>query len=193
MGKRGREAKRDKADKVVETRKLTGVAGQSLYLECLQLLLRQQIAWLVDVKGYSGELELVVKDLWDIRTRGAPSARKSTESDGNESEVSVFSSHSEADSSDYDSSTRADEEQSQRWGRSRGRGWQNPRPMDTLALCYLGGLLLRLPLRVGQIQRWAADGLMPFRRVVRSLILSPVERRIDKSDIVPRWMDCPER
>jgi hypothetical protein len=154
---------------MVEARKLTGTAGQTLYLESLQLVLRQQLAWLVESKGYTEELEAVVKDLWDVRLRGAPVDQETGASDGGEREMSVFSSQSEADSSQDESGAQGLGMASHRWG-VKTRRWPNPKPLDTLALCYLGGHLLRIPLRIGQIERWAAAGHMPFMQAVRALL-----------------------
>ena len=170
MGKKGRTFKKDRSEKSRETRKLKGAAGQRLYLECLQLVLRQQLAWLIGSQRLPLDLEQVVRDLWDVRIRGAPLGGDvaAAASDGSEPEMSVFSSQSENDASGTDGSElRYEGAQAQTWAWEGSRGWPNPRPLDTLALCYLGGLLLRCPMRVGQLQRWANGGQIPYSRAVR--------------------------
>lgn len=46
--------------------------------------------WLVDVKGHKAELETVVRDLWDLRIRGAASVVENDSA--SEAELSLFSS-----------------------------------------------------------------------------------------------------
>ncbi|KAJ3457414.1 hypothetical protein MRS44_014555 [Fusarium solani] len=72
-GKMGSVARREKETKEKELRHLTGQAGKNLFLESLQLILRNQLLWLVKEKGHREELETVVRDLWDLRTRGSSS------------------------------------------------------------------------------------------------------------------------
>jgi len=175
MGKKGRTFRKDKAAAITmahESRKLTGTAGQKLYLECLQLILRRQLVWLSQTHGLPVELEAVVRDLWDVRIRGAPRGNDDAAlSDGeSEREMSVFSSQSERETSGDDSEFQAEGAQTQKWAWAGTKGWSNPRPLDTLALCHLGGMLLGVPLRVGQLHRWANAGTMPYKQVVRILV-----------------------
>ncbi len=61
---------------------MSGTAGRELYLECLQLILRRQLAWLVAEKGFPPQAELVVRDLWDLRLRNFYGLRKAADGDG---------------------------------------------------------------------------------------------------------------
>lgn len=159
-GKTGAIARREKVIRDKEKRVLTGKAGRALFLEALQLILRDEISWLVKEKGHREELETVVRDLWDLRVRGFGSVK---EADTNDDQLEMFSSQpvpSETESA-WSSRSRA-----QGWTPDRGPDWPMPGMRDTLALCYLGCCLLRFPTRIGEIMKWANDGNMPYRRSV---------------------------
>lgn len=53
------------------------------------------------------------------------------------------------------------------WASDHGDEWPTPRLPDTLALCYLGCLLLRIPCRIGDMVRWAKGGNIAYRHAVR--------------------------
>lgn len=161
-GKLGAVAKREKEVKERELRHLTGQAGRNLYLECLQLILRNQVLWLVSSRGHKDELETVVRDLWDLRTRG--SSNLVAEDAPQEDSIEMFSSQpatEELVKGVDNSKTRA-----QSWDPSRGSDWPMPRMIETLALCYLGCLLLRIPTGVGELCTWVNGGHMPYKRAV---------------------------
>jgi RNA polymerase I-specific transcription initiation factor RRN7 len=155
FGTTGRTYRKQKEAKVHEKRKLTGRAARDLYLECLQLLLRKQIEWLTDAKGHKAELETVVRDLWDLRIRGSPG-------DG------LQDLTSDGDMSGNDSRSRASsrERRASSWGPETGDSWPAPRVSDTLALCYLGCLLLRIPTKIGDFVKWARGGNIVYKQAV---------------------------
>ncbi|KAH7022505.1 ubiquitin family-domain-containing protein [Ilyonectria destructans] len=164
-GKLGAVAKREKEVKEKELRHLTGQAGKNLYLECLQLILRNQLLWLVSSRGHKDELETVVRDLWDLRTRG--SSNLVAEDAPQEDSLEMFSSQpatEELVKGVDNSKTRA-----QSWDPSRGSDWPIPRMIETLALCYLGCLLLRIPTSVGELCTWVNGGHMPCKRAYYDL------------------------
>lgn len=164
-GKLGAVAKREKEVKERELRHLTGQAGKNLYLECLQLILRNQVLWLVSSKGHKDELETVVRDLWDLRTRG--SSNLVAEDAPQEDSLEMFSSQpatEELVKGVDNSKTRA-----QSWDSGRGSDWPMPRMIETLALCYLGCLLLRVPTSVGELCTWVNSGHMPCKRAYYDL------------------------
>lgn len=158
-GKTGTIARREKTVREQEKRVLTGKAGKSLFLEALQLLLRSQIAWLVQEKGHKEELETVVRDLWDLRLRGFGSVTK----DAKEDSLELFSSQPDSSQSE---STGPPRSRAQSWTSDRGSDWPMPGVRDTIALCYLGCCLLRIPTRIGQLWKWANDGHLPYRLAV---------------------------
>ncbi|KAJ6444244.1 eukaryotic translation initiation factor 5A [Purpureocillium lavendulum] len=158
-GRMGTIARREKEVRESEKRQLTGAAGKLLYLEALQLLLRSQVSWLIRVEGYREELETVVRDLWDLRIRGSSALEPAVE-EATETGLELFSSQapSEEDKPSWSGRARA-----QIWDPERGADWPMPRLPDTIALCYLGCLLLRIPTRLGELIHWVNRGDMPYK------------------------------
>lgn len=177
-------SRREKETREREKRQLTGPAGRLLYLEALQLLLRNQVLWLVGEQRLGEELETVVRDLWDLRIRGFPIVE--TAAPG---ELEMFSSQSSPtqDQNAWKSRSRA-----QSWDPGRGADWPMPRLPETLALCYLASLLLRIPMRQRQIMDWVNSGKMPYRKAVSAGHSQPLLCRADSSnaqfDDLPREM-----
>ncbi|KAM3508828.1 hypothetical protein MY10362_000954 [Beauveria mimosiformis] len=166
--------KKQKAVKEKEKRQLTGEAGKLLYLEALQLLLRMQVLWLIEERGHREELETVVRDLWDLRIRGATALGHGTAPDANAEDVlQVFSSQPTITepTKRWTSKSKA-----QDWGTDRGLGWPMPSLSDTLALCYLGCYLLRIPTRLGELIKLANDRHLPYRNVFQQLPTEMQER-----------------
>ncbi|KAL1835907.1 hypothetical protein VTJ49DRAFT_5898 [Mycothermus thermophilus] len=180
FGKQGRVARKKKEQRTREAKHLTGDAARELYLECLQLLLRKQVLWLVRRKGLHPELESVCRDLWRLRVRQFPGIardrdRRDKDKDGDGGEkkgkgtaaLVMFSSQAEAakkegsgeeDAGDA-SETGAWTRKSKSWS---GEVWALPSALDTLALVYLGCVMRQEPVRIGDVWRWARNGLMPF-------------------------------
>lgn len=73
-----------------------------------------------------------------------------------------FSSTSEAGPSDSDGKSMI----SSRSRRSEAERERLPKLVETLALCYLGTLLMRLPTSIGEIYLWAAREEIVFSRAV---------------------------
>ncbi len=165
-------------------KQLSGPISKELALVCLQVVLRKQVAWLVDEKGLPTELELVVRDLWDLRIRNFENIRSAKErrkkkgtseasqmgtSYGSDTETRMYSSQAATDVSDADAPSRDRTRNAMLdWA---GEDWVFPSVRETLALCYLGCLLLREPVRIGDVSRWARADEMPFLAAVcRSLL-----------------------
>lgn len=161
-GPQGAVARRQREIREREKRHLTGQAGKLLYLEAVQLILRSQVQWLVSEKGHREELETVVRDLWDLRIRGASSLVVPDESA--EGELEMFSS--QATATEEGGTVLRSKARAQSWDPERGLAWPMPRMPHTLALCYLGCLLLRIPTRIGELVRWANNGNIPYKRAV---------------------------
>ncbi|KAL7933808.1 hypothetical protein V8C35DRAFT_303959 [Trichoderma chlorosporum] len=166
-GKSGAVSRREKAprDKGKRAPTLTGQAGRDLYLEALQLVIRSQVAWLINVKGHREELETVVRDLWDLRIRGSNSGI-GDDAQGDDEELAVFSSQPSQDSS---SARWHPQSRKQSWDSELRLRWPLPRVPDTLAICYLGCILLRIPTHLGEIIRWAKSGSMPYQKCYQHL------------------------
>jgi len=120
-----------------------GPKAFELYLEAYQLILWKQCYWLVHTKGFPAELETIVHDLWALRLQ-LLKARAEEPSD-TETASHVFSSQS------GDETDTVAEEAKQK--RKKPRGKDVPALVDTLGLCYLATLLLRLPVSLGDVYR----------------------------------------
>ncbi|EKJ70668.1 hypothetical protein FPSE_09178 [Fusarium pseudograminearum CS3096] len=166
-GNLGRVARKEKEVKEKELRHLTGQAGRNLFLESLQLILRNQLLWLIKSKGHREELETVVRDLWDLRTRGggALPVEEETQQEAEQDEgLAMFSSQPAVDDKSKDDTLKKQRTRARSWNPEENPDWPMPRMIDTLALCYLGCLLLRIPTAIGELCLWANAGRIPYKR-----------------------------
>jgi RNA polymerase I-specific transcription initiation factor RRN7 len=115
------------------------------------------------MRGLPKELETIVRDLWDLRVRIMQASRDAKSSYG--SGTAEFSSTSEGDNTDTDGTGKKSwaSRRSKTTSRNRDR---LPKLTETLALCYLGTLLMRLPISLGEIYKWAAKEEMIYTRAV---------------------------
>lgn len=148
----------------------SGPDEKLVFLYVLQTLLQKQVRWLVSNKGYGRQLETVVRDLWDVRTREC-SFLLSAEGHG-EMETCPPS----PDAKEMNASRAEEETNSCAEDIKRSAGWQKPRVSETIALCFLGAQLLRLPIRQADLLKWANDGEMPYKTVFLDLPLKTRER-----------------
>lgn len=162
-GQMGSVARREKQQKEREKRQLSGHEGKALYLEALQLLLRRQTMFLVREKGYQNEVEIVVRDLWDLRLRGYTPL--TTESAATDIPLELFSSQPNT-SEDEEETPHKPWSRARYWNSQTGTSWPLPKAPETLALCYLGCLLLQIPTRLRDLQMWALNGGLPYLKAV---------------------------
>lgn len=89
-------------------------------------------------------MQNVVRDLWALRLETF-SDRITDPSEGEEGEPELFSSQplAQADVEDNDESSRPSQNQN-RW----------PRMIDSIGLCYMGALLLRLPVTIADMHQY---------------------------------------
>ncbi|KAK3905449.1 hypothetical protein C8A05DRAFT_41616 [Staphylotrichum tortipilum] len=183
FGKMGKVARRKKDH-------LAGNAARELFLECLQLLVRKQVGWLVKGKGLHPELEGVCRDLWLLRVRGFPGLvkgegkAKGEGKGGKAGEVVLFSSQVETEDEEREGGEEEAAGGVGRWTRKarswKGEIWPLPGVMDTLGLVYLGCVLRQEPVRAGDVFRWARNGQIPFLGAIGYI---PKEWR----DRLPSW------
>jgi RNA polymerase I-specific transcription initiation factor RRN7 len=139
--------------------------------------LRKQIVWLIRERGLPAEIEGVVRDFWDLRVRGFGGLRAAKErkgkkgrSDGgtresSDGEMMMFSSQGESEAeSDMTTATDRTGKSSRikSWAVSEGQKWAMPNLMDTLALGYVACLVMRRPIRIGDVLRAARSGRLLF-------------------------------
>jgi len=156
----GKKSRKERVQKEKVEKVLSGREAIDHYLQCYQLILWKQVYWLINAKGFPPELEVVVKDLWSLRIQGL---QKDEERSAYGS--TMFSSQSEGDATDTDA-TGAKSMSSRRSRRSIVDKEKLPKLIETLGLCYLGMLLLRLPVSLGGIYQWAVKGEIVYTRAV---------------------------
>ncbi|PSS02114.1 hypothetical protein BD289DRAFT_422602 [Coniella lustricola] len=182
FGQRGRVSRKQRELREKATRHLSGTEARELYLECLQLVLRHQIWWLVNDRRLPSELETVVRDLWDLRIRNFAGLKKvaaAEESDANMdsgTDGELFSSQAGSESDASTATTRTAASRARSWTSEPGQEWNLPGLLHCLALCYLGCLSLNLPVRIGQIYGWAKNDQLPFLEAIDILPHDMVSR-----------------
>lgn len=161
----GKTSRKKREEKEIVQTVFSGKEANDLYLQCYQLILWKQCFWLVEEKGFPKELETVVRDLWSLRMRLIFGKKDEEGDSGLRTETFGFGSQSETENSDTDGATSRSSKRSRKSARTLIEG-KLPRLMETLALCYLGTLLLRLPTSIGEIHKWAATDELLYSRAV---------------------------
>jgi RNA polymerase I-specific transcription initiation factor RRN7 len=136
-----------------------------LYLKSLQLILRHQLWFLVHERGLPVELETVVHDLWALR-------------------ILQFEGKITSERQEFDSSQAVPTSESETDGETNSLAFENrkkklkdtPNVMDSLVLCYLGIVTLRLPVTPGDMYAWTTDGKLAYRRAIKLLPAAMRER-----------------
>ncbi|KAL8660321.1 MAG: hypothetical protein Q9202_006663 [Teloschistes flavicans] len=118
-----------------------GSEALKLYLQSYQLILWKQCYALIHSLRLPAELEVVVKDLWSLRLRLLQS-RVDTSTD----EATMFSSQ-------VTSEIDTDDQQSEGDRKRSSRSKTIPSLIESLGLCYLGMMLLKLPISMGDLHR----------------------------------------
>ncbi|KAH7314046.1 RNA polymerase I-specific transcription initiation factor-like protein rrn7 [Rhexocercosporidium sp. MPI-PUGE-AT-0058] len=165
QGKKSRKRKEEKER--VETI-LGGGGAKELYLQCYQLILWKQCHWLITILGLPNELRVVVRDLWELRLRVLHFSRDDRSTHGSGTGTMIFSSASEGDNTDTDGTTHRSVA-SRRSRKSIMKEEKLPRLIETLALCYLGTLLLKVPVSVGDFYRWAVQDRIMYNRAIKEI------------------------
>lgn len=154
---------------------LSGSEARELFLECYQLILWKQCHWLVNIKGFPKELESVVRDLWGLRLGVIQRYGDERGGYGSGTGTIIFSSASEGEHTDSDA-TGGKSLGSRRSRKSVALEERLPRLVETLALCYLGTLLLKLSTSLGEFIKWATREEMIYNRAVSILSSGPQQR-----------------
>ena len=97
---------------------------------------------MIHTTGLPAELETVVKDLWSLRLQLLKSKTGATSD-----EDTVFSSQPQSETETEDKHDGVGRE----W---KVGGKDMPTLTETLGLCYLGMILLRLPISIGELHRY---------------------------------------
>ncbi|KAL7268566.1 hypothetical protein RUND412_008808 [Rhizina undulata] len=184
----GAKATRIAKEKEKTTKILRGRRGFELYLQCYQLVLRKQVAWLVNEKGFPEDLEVIVRDLWTLRLQKLSSTIPSAEDlDSQEKDpdgsIDTFSAGYSSQSSylytsgeESQVSSTASRLKRKRQRRKVPKSSDRPKLIVTIALCYLGLLLLRVGVCLGDMQRWMEEAGLVYLRAIREVPAEMKER-----------------
>lgn len=168
-------ASRIKVDSDAESTasRVSGFSGPKAfehYLLCLQLVLRKQLRWLIDVQHLPEELETLVKDLWALRLHKLQN-RVSFDSDA---ETDAQSSRVPSSQSEGGSGTDTETAASHR--NRPGQRTPGPNLMELLCLIHLGMMLLKIPITIADMHKWCKDGDLLFYCAVKEVPLSMRDR-----------------
>ncbi|EME47752.1 hypothetical protein DOTSEDRAFT_69632 [Dothistroma septosporum NZE10] len=173
---RGKTSRKKESDAESVTSKATGFSGARAYehyLLCVQLVLRKQLRWLIDVQELPQELEILVKDLWALRLQKLQhkvSYDYDTDTEAASSRM-VFSSQSEGESG-----TDAPASIAQRTRTTSRRKPGGPTLTELLCLIHTGIMLLRIPLTIADLHRWVNSHKLLFYRAAKEIPLSMRDR-----------------
>lgn len=119
-----------------------GSEALQLYLQAYQLILRKQCWTLIHTLGLPAELEVVVKDLWELRIQ----LLKDRLEKGADAEA-VFSSQQQSETEGG-----KDQQKRKKW---EARGKETPSVLESLGLIYMAIVILRLPVSMGDLHRYS--------------------------------------
>jgi RNA polymerase I-specific transcription initiation factor RRN7 len=160
----GRKIRRKLKEKDKVQRISTGREAVQLFLQCYQLILWKQVRWLVSAKNLPLELETVVRDLWAVRLRAVRAL-----GDNNGGLRGEQAGISLSDSGEVRSGAEAVwKDFSNAKGKKRKIERRHnglPTLVESLGLCYLGILLMRLPINLGELHRWVEKEELLFLQV----------------------------
>lgn len=132
-----------------------GTSGLLLYVQAYQLILRQQCHALIQTVGWPAQIETVIKDLWELRLQLLSDRFEQDESDA---EILFSSQPVEGigDTGNYK-------------GKARWASKPLPTLIESLAICYLAAIILRLPISISELHDYAYREDVPYIRAIRSV------------------------
>ncbi|OQE14333.1 hypothetical protein PENSTE_c036G04491 [Penicillium steckii] len=164
FGMQGKKHRVRKEKEEASRKTYRGRWAYTLFLQTYQLILWKQCHALVTDHGFPEQFEGVVRDLWALRLRGFSSRinENMNDDDDDDDEPQIFSSQTTpADSGEEsgDESGFKPESHILQW----------PRLMDTVGLCYLAAVLMRLPVCVVDLHRLIVRQEIPYIRATRAI------------------------
>ncbi|OQN98084.1 hypothetical protein B0A48_15916 [Cryoendolithus antarcticus] len=149
-------------------RTLEGSKLVEYYLMALQVVLRKQVKWLVDEGKVSVEIEGIVRELWALRLRKVQFRDGYESGTDTEGQSQIFSSQSEGESGTVTNASQT--------SRRKASTSEIATLVDTLALCYIATLLLRLPVTIADYISLADKGSLPYYSAIRLVQKSLTEK-----------------
>ncbi|KAK6438231.1 hypothetical protein LTR95_005575 [Oleoguttula sp. CCFEE 5521] len=149
-------------------RTFEGSKAVEYYLIALQVVLRKQVKWLVDEGKVSREIEGIVRELWALRLRKVQFRDGYESGTDTEGQSQMFSSQSEGESGTETNASQS----SRRKASTSGIAIL----VDTLALCFIATLLLRIPITIADFISLAEKGTLPYYQAIRLVQKSLTEK-----------------
>jgi RNA polymerase I-specific transcription initiation factor RRN7 len=152
----GTQGKRTKAKKEKGKAKASkiyrGPLAYKLFLQAYQHIMWKQCYALIHKKSLPAEFWTVVRDLWTLRlAKQAGKLEKSSDPD----------SESQKSSRKAETSEESENERQNVQQESGKKASDSPVLVETISLCYLGILLMRLPISIADMYRYARAALEP--------------------------------
>lgn len=146
FGTRGKRTRRKREKSKAKTSKIyRGPLAYKLFLQAYQHVIWKQCYALIHEKGLPAELWTVVRDLWSLRlARLAEKLDSPSALDQEGRPMSAKAESGEESETDTQNGCRA----------SGKKASDSPVLVETVALCYLGILLMRLPTSIGDVYRY---------------------------------------
>ena len=136
-----------------------GSRAFELYLEIWQLILRHQLWFLIKEKGLPQELETLCRSLWALRVQSLRSRLLDDFSaPGSDSERTV-----------YTSQTSTDSESASNFSSTLYQSSKTPALLETVAYCYMGIWLMRLPITLGDVFQWVHSGKLLYYKAAKAI------------------------
>lgn len=160
ISSQGRKVKKRRVQDEKMTATLSGRPAIELYLQCYQLVLWKQAHWLVHEKCFPAELEEVIRDIWTLRLQMIQDLV--VEQDGEGTASQMFSSQSEGGQSDTDTAVEAATSIPKLQKRI-------PRLVESLGICYLCFVLLRIPISTGDLRDWVEGEKLVYIHALQAI------------------------
>lgn len=171
FGTAGKTTRKKKERQKRQAKKLAGAAGRRLYIEVLEQILRQQVWWLVKERKFPALLEEVVKSLWSARKGYIQQAIRTATDDPVLEEPQAEDDDGELS----DGPTPPN----RTWTSQGGKRLKLPMLIETLAHCYLGCSLMRLPVTTADFHNWAQRGDIVFMTAVGIVVSAQENSGVD--------------
>ncbi|KAF8439226.1 hypothetical protein BGX38DRAFT_1134601 [Terfezia claveryi] len=190
-GAKAKKAIDQEKDAPVEV--LHGRKGLQLFLKCIQLILRKQVRVLVNEKGFPAQFETVVRDLWALRLQKAlgklktsvPAAAAPGEEpilqDSTDGDTGIVSAAAVTDTETYSSEYWSSDIEvdnavageahpvEKNLLRRNKREFKVPGLIVTIGLCYLGAMMLKVPVPLGDMYKWVESQELPYKATLQEI------------------------
>ncbi|KIX97599.1 uncharacterized protein Z520_06377 [Fonsecaea multimorphosa CBS 102226] len=138
---------------------LRGAKAYQLFLQSWQFILWKQCYVLVHQKGLPAELWAIVRDLWALWLSKLEHRLGDSHAEAMQNADTTASSGNDTDT-DLDADVRREPE-----GNKAAHSY--PTLIDTIALNYLGIVMLRRPIGLAKVLKWILEEEVPFIRAIR--------------------------